>query len=118
MVAFSEAEAFPTDMTNLYNHNGKVLDVSKMTDPELGKLFSEMRVEDYYKVERMECIRSINHASIPNTKLFYPEPFIASPTYIHSDLGFLHILQYQYWLWFVFVFLIVFFFLTFLCVVR
>ena len=32
--------------------------------------------------------------SIPDTKLFYPEPFLASPSYMHSDLTFLHILQY------------------------
>ena len=32
--------------------------------------------------------------SIPEGKLFYPEPFIASPSYLHSDLPFLHIFQY------------------------
>ena len=56
--------------------------------------------------------------SIPDTKLFYPEPFLASPSYMHSDLSFLHILQYWYWLWFLFIFLICFFFLTFLSTVR
>ena len=35
---------------------------------------------------------------IPDGKLFYPEPFIASPTYHHTDLSFLHIFQYWYWL--------------------
>ena len=34
--------------------------------------------------------------SIPDTKLFYPEPFLASPSYMHSDITFLHILQYWY----------------------
>lgn len=55
---------------------------------------------------------------IPDGKLFYPEPFIASPTYHHTDLSFLHIFQYWYWLWFAFIFLICFFFLTFITVVR
>ena len=32
--------------------------------------------------------------SIPEGKLFYPEPFIASPSYIHTDLPYLHIFQY------------------------
>ena len=32
--------------------------------------------------------------SIPNVKLSYPEPFLASPSYMHTDLFFLHILQY------------------------
>ena len=48
--------------------------------------------------------------SIPEGKLFYPEPFIASPSYLHSDLPYLHIFQYWYWLWFMFIFLICFFF--------
>ena len=34
--------------------------------------------------------------TLPQAKLFYPEPFIASPSYIHSDLIFLNILQYWY----------------------
>lgn len=60
----------------------------------------------------------ILHVSIPNIKLYYPEPFIASPTYIHEDIWFLHIVIYQYWLWFFFIFMIVFFFLAFLITVR
>ena len=56
--------------------------------------------------------------SIPEGKLFYPEPFIASPSYLHSDLSFLHIFQYWYWLWFMFIFLICFFFISFLSAVR
>jgi hypothetical protein len=45
--------------------------------------------------------------------LSYPEPFIASPSFMHTDLWFVHILVYQYWLWFIFIFLIVFFFFNF-----
>ena len=56
--------------------------------------------------------------SIPEGKLFYPEPFIASPSYIHTDLPYLHIFQYWYWLWFMFIFLICFFFVSFLSAVR
>ena len=56
--------------------------------------------------------------SIPEGKLFYPEPFIASPSYLHSDLPYLHIFQYWYWLWFMFIFLICFFFISFLSAVR
>jgi hypothetical protein len=32
--------------------------------------------------------------TLPEAKLFYPEPYIASPSYLHSDLSFLCILQY------------------------
>ena len=39
-------------------------------------------------------VRNMLQHTIPDTKLFYPEPFIASPSYIHTDLTYLHILQY------------------------
>ena len=58
------------------------------------------------------------HTTIPNVKLYYPEPFVASPTFMHDDIWFLHIVVYQYWLWFFFIFLIVFFFITFLSTLR
>ena len=38
--------------------------------------------------------RSMLQYTIPDGKLFYPEPFLASPCYMHSDISFLHILQY------------------------
>lgn len=61
---------------------------------------------------------SIFHTSVPNIKLYYPEPFIATPTFIHDDIWFLHIVIYQYWLWFGFIYMIIFFFLAFLITVR
>ena len=61
---------------------------------------------------------SVLHATTPNIKLYYPEPFIATPTFIHDDIWFVHIVIYQYWLWFIFVFIIVFFFLAFLITLR
>nr|ASY95747.1 Cox2 [Stylonychia lemnae] len=66
----------------------------------------------------LENLDTVYHYSVPNVKLYYPEPFIASASFMHSDIWFLHILIYQYWLWFVFIFIIVFFFITFLCTVR
>lgn len=76
------------------------------------------QTEDLNLHNNIENIMTIYHYSIPNTKLAYPEPFIASPSFMHSDLWFMHILVYQYWLWFVFVFIIVFFFITFICTIR
>jgi hypothetical protein len=29
---------------------------------------------------------SVFHVSVPNIKLYYPEPFIATPTFIHDDI--------------------------------
>ena len=73
---------------------------------------------DIFSFNNLENIRSVYHYSIPNTKLAYPEPFVASASFMHSDLWFVHILIYQYWLWFVFIFIIVFFFITFLSTIR
>lgn len=61
---------------------------------------------------------SVLHTSVPNIKLYYPEPFIASPNFVHEDIWFLHIVIYQYWLWFFFIYLIIFFFLAFLITIR
>lgn len=64
------------------------------------------------------CAFDIFNYSVPNIKLYYPEPFIATPSYIHDDFWFIHITIYQYWLWFFFISLIVFFFLSFLIAIR
>lgn len=76
------------------------------------------QTENVFNYNNIDNLQSIYHYSIPNTKLFYPEPFIASASFMHSDLWFIHILVYQYWLWFVFVFIIVFFFITFISTIR
>jgi hypothetical protein len=56
--------------------------------------------------------------TIPDGKLYYPEPFIASPSFLHEEIWFIHILHYNYWLWFFFISLIMFYFITFVHVVR
>jgi hypothetical protein len=86
-------ENTPIDYTNLYNHDGQVIDVSKLTNQELFNLQS--KVDDIDKFESLEHVRSTFYASTPNVKLYYPEPFIASASFVHNDIGFLHILQYQ-----------------------
>jgi hypothetical protein len=39
---------------------------------------------------------SAENLSIPDVKLYYPEPFIASPSFVHDDIWFMHILHFQY----------------------
>ena len=56
--------------------------------------------------------------STPDVKLYYPEPFIASPSFSHEEIWFIHILHYNYWLWFFFITLIMFYLITFINVVR
>nr|ASY95718.1 Cox2 [Paraurostyla sp.] len=76
------------------------------------------QTEDIFSYNNLENLKTIYHYSIPNTKLFYPEPFIAAASFMHSDLWFTHILIYQYWLWFVFIFMIIFFTITFVSTIR
>lgn len=112
----SDNDLPPIDYSNLIEWRGETVNASKLNDSDLLRLVWE--TDDYQKIMSLEHVRSIYFSSVPETKLFYPEPFIASASFVHSDLGFVHILQYQYWLWFVFIFLIIFFFVTFLCTVR
>ena len=58
------------------------------------------------------------HFTTPNIKLYYPEPFIASGTFLHYDIWFLHIAIYQYWLWFFFIYIIIFFVISFIITLR
>ena len=109
----------PTDHSNLFEHKGEMLDITKFNKGQVVDLI--WSIDDLGRIEKIESlahVRSMFHSSVPQTKLYYPEPFIASPSFIHNDIGFIHILQYQFWLWFVFIFLIVFFFISFLCVAR
>ena len=86
----------PVDTSNLYNLNGNLMDIKQLEDSEILKLRLTLDNDDLYNLERLEHVRSVVYASTPTSKCFYPEPFIASPTYIHSDLTFIHILQYQF----------------------
>jgi hypothetical protein len=91
---FDDMDNTPIDYSNMYNYKGTMIDVSKLSIQEVCKLARE--VDDIDTFESMEHIRSNYIGSAPNVKLYYPEPFIASPSFIHNDLGFLHILQYQF----------------------
>jgi heme/copper-type cytochrome/quinol oxidase subunit 2 len=55
---------------------------------------------------------------LPDVKLYYPEPFAATPSFNHEEIWFIHILHYNYWLLFFFISLIMFYFITFINVVR
>lgn len=84
----------PTDYSNIYNHRGTLIDVTKLSHDQIMNLSVE--VDDLFKFDSLDHIRSTYTLSVPTKKLYYPEPFIASPSFVHNDLGFLHILQYQY----------------------
>jgi hypothetical protein len=70
------------------------IDVTSLSPKEI--IFLANNVDDINRFEALEHIRSTYVSSAPNVKLYYPEPFIASASFIHNDIGFLHILQYQF----------------------
>lgn len=104
--------------SNIVIHENKVTDISNYTRRELIALSHELTGEALSSFHRLEKVQSLYRASAPVCKLFYPEPMIASPSKTHTDIAYIHILQYQYWLWFIFCFIIVFFFISFLSTVR
>ena len=74
-----------------------------MTFLALHDLLESTKLPSYSAVSTDAAVgsNSLNVASllqftIPDGKLFYPEPFIASPSYLHSDITYLHIFQYWY----------------------
>ena len=44
------------------------------------------QTDDMRIFHNLENITSTYHYSIPNVKMCYPEPFIASPSFMHTDL--------------------------------
>lgn len=70
------------------------IDVTQLSHKDIFNLATQ--VDDIQKFEALEHVRSTYIATSPNVKLYYAEPFIASPSFMHNDIGFLHILQYQF----------------------
>lgn len=89
-----DEEKTPINTSNLFYHNNEYIDVTKLSHKEVLNLSTT--VDDIEKFEALEHIRSNYMVSSPNVKIYYPEPFIASASFMHNDIGFLHILQYQF----------------------
>ena len=63
------------------------LDITKTSSFYTNSIVSFInQTEDLNLYNNVENVSTIYHYSIPNTKLAYPEPFIASPSFMHSDL--------------------------------
>jgi hypothetical protein len=71
-----------TDYSNYSNI--KIINTFTYHNKSLITLIDHLENSEIYN--NLENITSIYHYSIPNIKLSYPEPFIASPSFIHSDL--------------------------------
>jgi hypothetical protein len=89
-------DSLGTDYSNMINYEGTLVDVSKLPQEEVVYLSSV--VDDITKFNSLEHVKSLYMTTAPNVKLYYPEPFIASPSFVHNDIGYIHILQYQFWL--------------------
>ena len=83
--------------------------------PQMQETFTDLEIlfDEVKDESTLDYMRTI-----PDGKLYYPEPFIASPSFLHEEIWFIHILHYNYWLWFFFITLIMFYFITFIHVVR
>jgi hypothetical protein len=78
-------------MESSYGESGEDTDAVRRFYPDLSDLITD------YEVSVMEDDGSLaDQLSTPDTKLYYPEPFIASPSFVHEDLWFIHILHYQH----------------------
>jgi len=82
--------------TNLLTLRGKTTDVSKLSSHELVNFLYNLPQDKMDEYLNLECIRAQSQASTPTRKLHYPEPFIASASFIHTDIAFIHILHYNY----------------------
>lgn len=106
--------------TKLLAQDIESLSIAKSEVETLRDLFPEYsNILERFEFHNLEDDGSLTEAlSTPDVKLYYPEPFIASPSFVHEDLWFIHVLHYQHWLWFMFISLIMFYFITFINVVR
>jgi hypothetical protein len=82
------------DKSNIFKYKGQDIDVTKLSKDEIMHYLNT--VDETYELMQLEHVRTIFHISTPNEMLHYPEPFIASPSFIHDDLHFLHIIHYQF----------------------
>jgi hypothetical protein len=90
---FNRESLFNEDTVNSFNFNGvssyieesSVLknDLGSMIDifPELDELVGEMDLAARYGEEELEECEST-----PDVRLHYPEPFIASPSFVHEEI--------------------------------
>ena len=86
----------PVDTSNKILHKGKLVDVSLLSPSERILLTHEFTYDQLRKYSNLECVLSTSHISTPTRKLHYPEPFIASASFVHNDIGFIHVLHFQY----------------------
>ena len=106
---FAGISSYIEESSNLKNDSNSLMDVF----PQIEDLVGEMDLAARYGEEELEECEST-----PDVRLHYPEPFVASPSFVHEEIWFIHILHYQHWLWFMFISIVMFYWITFINVVR
>ena len=84
---FKELSTYIETSSSIKNNIDHLINVF----PQLDELVGEMDLAARYGEEELEDCEST-----PDTKLHYPEPFIASPSFVHEEIWFIHILHYQH----------------------
>jgi hypothetical protein len=89
---FTNLDLYVSDIKSITPHNNNLDD--------LITFFPERSIHfENFEISNLESDEGVFEAlSTPDLKLFYPEPFIASPSFAHEDIWFLHILHFQHWL--------------------
>jgi len=117
------ADIVGTDLhSNVYNSFSDLREITKQENnyEEISNIFPELD-EELMVFEELAISTDGSYfcyLDAPAWKLHYPEPFIASPSFVHEELFFMHILHFQHWLWFMFISLIMLYFITFMNVSR
>lgn len=84
---FSGVSSYIEESSSLKNNLDSMFDIF----PQLDELVGEMDLAARYGEEELEECEST-----PDVRLHYPEPFVASPSFVHEEIWFIHILHYQH----------------------
>jgi hypothetical protein len=74
---FSSISNYIEESSNIKNNIDDLIDVF----PQLDELVGELDLAARYGEEELE-----DAESTPDTKLHYPEPFVASPSFVHEEI--------------------------------
>jgi hypothetical protein len=74
---FSSISNYIEESSNIKNDIDNLIDVF----PQLDELVGELDLAARYGEEELE-----DAESTPDTKLHYPEPFVASPSFVHEEI--------------------------------
>jgi hypothetical protein len=74
---FGNISTYVEESSNIKNNIDSLIDVF----PQLDELVGELDLAARYGEEELE-----DAESTPDTKLHYPEPFVASPSFVHEEI--------------------------------